>query len=306
MATPMTSGANPDVLDRRFSKIFTTRFDELPTMLPKLFSMKTGRRGPDERESQFGEFGNFTEFEGSVDYQSAAQGYDITATYRHWTSGFQVDVTYAEDDLFGAVAKYPAKLATAAQRTREGHGAELLVLAFGVNTDWYTHSEGVALCSNSHTTTAPNVSTASGFDNLMTSTMSMTSVLSGWIQMNGFRNDKGGRIQVIPDELWYPPDLAPTAHEIRNSMGRPDNANNAVNFNEDRFTGQMWHYLSDANDWFMCDSTLRKDSVEWFDKLKVEFARAEDLDTLIMKWRSRMRYTYLVNDHRWILGSQAS
>lgn len=306
MPTPMTSGANPDTLDRRFSRIFDRRYNELSSMLPKFYAMKPGRRGPDERESQFGEFGNFTEFEGSVDYQSVAQGYDVTATYRHWTSGFQVEVTYAEDDLFNVVDKYPAKLATSAQRTRESHGAEMLVLGFSNNTNWYTHSEAVPLFSNSHTTTAPNVSTASGFDNLTTSAMNMTSVLSAWIQMNGFRNDRGSRIQIMPDELWYPPDLAPTAHEIMNSMGRPELATNAVNFNEGRFTGHMWHYLSDANDWWMFDSTLRKDSIEWFDRIPVEFGRAEDLDTITMKWRSRMRYTYLYNDWRCGLGAQVS
>lgn len=306
MATPMTSNANPDVLDRRFSKIFLTRYDELPSMLPNLFNMKQGRRGPDERESQFGEFGNFTEFGGSVDYQSVSQGYDVTATYRHYVSGFQVNVTYAEDDLFGVVDSYPAKLAVAARRTRESHGSEMLVLGFAVNTDWYNHSEGVALFSNSHTTTKPGVSTASGFDNLITSSLSLASVIAGRIQMRGFRDDAGNRINVEPDELWHAPDLDHVAFEIVESMGRPDNANNAKNFMMGRLKTFSWNYLSDANDWFMFDSALRQEAIKWRDRIPVEFARAEDLDTIVMKYRARMRYTFWWNDWRCGIGSQVS
>lgn len=306
MATPMTSNANPDVLDRRFSQIFTKQWDELPTMLPELYTVKKGRRGPDERQSQFGAFANFSEFGGSVDYQSASQGYDVTATYKHFVSGFQVDVTYAEDDLFSVVENYPSEMALAGKRTRETHGSRMLVMAFSVDTDFYNHSEGVALCSNSHTTTAPNVSTATGFDNLTTSAMSLTNVIAMRIQMRGFRNDQGGRINVEPDELWYPPDLCATAYEINESMGRPDNANNAKNYMFKKMALKEWNYMSDANDYFLVDSAMRKNNVFWYDRVPVEFARAEDLDTIIMKWRARMRYAFLFRDWRWICGAQVS
>lgn len=306
MPTPMTSSANPDVLDRRFSKIFTKQWDELPTMLPDLYTIKKGRRGADERQSQFGSFANFSEFGGSVDYQAANQGYDVTATYKHYVSGFQVDVTYAEDDLFSVVETYPSEMALAGQRTRETHGSRMFNMAFSVDTDFYTHSEGVALCSNAHTTTAPNVSTASGFDNLTTSGLSLTNVIAIRILMRGFRNDQAGRINIEPDELWYPPDLCADAYEILESMGRPDNANNAKNYMFKKLKGYEWNYLSDANNYFMCDSSMRKNNVFWYDRIPKEFARAEDLDTIIMKWRVRMRYAFLYRDWRWVCGAQVS
>lgn len=306
MPTPMQSSANPDVMDRRFSKIFVDRWNQLPSKKSDLYQVKQGRKGPDERTSQFGAFGNFVEFSGSVNYQSAYQGYDVTATYKHFASGFQVDVTYAEDDLFNVVDGYPAKLATAAKRTQETHAARLLVLAFSVDTDFYNHSEGVALCSNSHTTTATGTSTASGFDNLTTSGLSMTSMIAARTQMRGFRDDRGNRIDVEPNQLWIPPDLASNAYELVQSMGRPDNANNALNYFKGKFTIHEWNYLSDANDWYIMDDVMMKDSFHWYDRIPIEFARAEDLDTIVMKWRGRMRYTYDWQDWRCILGAQVS
>lgn len=306
MPTPMTSAANPDVLDRRFSRIFANRYKELPSMLGDLYSMKKGRKGPDERESQFGEFGDFERFTGNVTYDSVAEGYDVTGTYVHYARGFQVDVVLAEDDLFHVVDKYPSKLAVAANRTREKDGARMFTMAFSVDTAFYTHSEGVALCSNSHTTRASGVSTATGFDNLTTAALSPTALIAARIQMRGFRNDRGGRINVEPNELWIPPDLCATGYEIVESMGKPDTANNAKNYLQGRYQVREWNYMSDPNDWFICDSELRKDSVEWFDRIPVQFMRAQDIDTFVMKYVARTRYTFLWNDWRWILGAQVS
>jgi hypothetical protein len=35
----------------------------------------------------------------------------------------------------------------------------------------------------------------------------------------------------------------------------------------------------------------------------LEFAQAEDIDTLVAKWRAYMRYSYMHNDWRWVTGS---
>lgn len=306
MANPMTSAANPDVLNRNYSKIFYGTLKELPSMLDQLYTIKKGRRGADERQSQFGTFGDWSEFNGTVNYQSAYQGYDVTGTYKHFASGFQVDDTYSEDDLFGVVENYPAELALAGKRTKEGHGAQMFTLMDSVNTDFYNHTEGVALVSNSHTTTVPGVSTSSGFDNLTTAAMSLTSVIAMRIQMRNFRGDQGNRINVEPDELWYPPDLCADAFEILESMGRPDNASNAKNYMFNRLVAKEWNYMTDANNYALCDSSMRKQMVFWYDYIPFQFARAEDMDTIVMKWRGRTRYTFLYRDWRWICGAVVS
>ena len=302
----MTSAANPDVLDRRYSKIFFGTLEEEPSMLADLYVIKKGRRGADERQSQFGTFGDWETFTGNVNYQSAYQGYDVTGTYKHIVSGFQVDSTYSEDDLFGVVENYPAEMALAGKRTKEGHGARMLNLMDAVDTEFYSHTEGVPLVSNSHTTTAANVSTATGFDNLTTAAMSLTSVIAMRIQMRNFRGDQANKIHIEPDELWYPTDLCADAYEILESVGRPDNATNAKNYLFQKLVPREWIYMTDANNFMVVDSGMRKKSVFWYDHIPFEFARAEDMDTIVMKWRGRTRYTFLYRDWRWACGAVVS
>ena len=68
-----------------------------------------------------------------------------------------------------------------------------------------------------------------------------------------------------------------------------------------------WDYLNaDTNNWFMADSVLRRQSTYWVDRVPVEFAFAEDLDTIVAKWRGYMRYSNSHRDWRWVLGAQVS
>ena len=72
------------------------------------------------------------------------------------------------------------------------------------------------------------------------------------------------------------------------------------------FRLKEWHYLTDTNDWFLADSRLRKQSVFWMDRIPIEFAYAQDLDTMVAKWRGYMRYVVWFRDWRWVMGHQVS
>lgn len=295
-----------DVLDPRFQRIFHEEYDELPDMLPELFAFPMDNGRNDMRWSGVGAFADWGQFTGSVSYDDLFQGFDTTATHLEFASGFQIERKLFDDDQYNIMDQRPAGLATAAQRTRQKHGARILNNAFSSDTFFYVNSEGVALCSNSHTTNATGVSTSTGFDNLTTSSLSATALSAARIQMVGFRDDRGNRMSVMPDELWIPNDLFETAYEIVASMGKVDTANNNRNVHEGAYTIKEWNYLSDTNNWFLCDSSMRRKFCVWVDRVEKEFAFAEDLDTLIAKWRGYMRYSNAWVDWRWILGGQVS
>lgn len=303
---PHTSGAFGDLLDPRFQRIFHEQYNQLPDMLGELFSMQPHNGRDIMTWSEVGAFGDWTQFTGRVTYDSIYQGYDTTMTYLEFASGFQVERKLFDDDQFNIMDRRPAGLATAAMRTRQAHGARLLNNAFSNDTFFYVRSEGVALCSNSHTTNAPGVSTAAGFDNLGTSALSATAVAAARIAMRTFRDDRGNFIEMAGDELWYPPNLFEEAEEIVSAVGKLDVANNNPNVHKGRYTLKEWNYLTDANNWFMTDSTMRRQSAYWVDRVEKEFAYAEDLDTIIAKWRGYMRYAMAAIDWRWIYGHQVS
>lgn len=306
MAVPHTTGQFGDLLDPRFQEIFDDNFPQLNDMLPEIYAFPPDNGRIDMRFSQVSGYGDIPQFSGSVTYQSAAQGFDTTITPLEFASGIQVERRLFDTDQFSIMDQRPAGLARATQRTRQKHGARLFNNGFSVDTFFYNNSESVALFSDSHTTNVQGASTASGFDNLVTTALSATAVSSARIQMRGFRDAAANRGDVEPDELLYPPDLFEIAFEIVESMGKVDTAENNRNVHHGRYTLKEWNYLTDTNNWFLMDSKLRGESAKWVDSVGAEFAFAEDLDTLIAKWRIYFVYGAGHLDWRWALGANVS
>jgi hypothetical protein len=309
MPNPHISSAFSDLVDRRVTKIFYDTYDQLPDWITALFSVQ---KSSDQYEtsSAVGALQDFSAFSGQVSYQSQAQGYDVRATHVEFASGFQIERALFDDDRHNIWQGKPVALAQAANRTRQKHAARLLNNAFSVDTYFYNNSEGVALCSNSHTTTAQGVSTATGFDNLITSSLSAVAVASARIQMLQLRDDVGNRMAIMPNEIWIPVDLYEQAEEIVKSKGKLDTPNNNVNVHDGAYkicpVGGGWNYLTDTNNWFMCDGGMRKMAAIWYERVPLEFGRADEFDTFIMKHRAYMRYSQMWNDWRWIVGAQVS
>lgn len=305
MANPHASGSFGDLLDPRFKKIFYETYPQLPSMIGELYTMESTNGRNDMRYSQVGTLPDWSAFTGTVDYASSSQGYDTIATPIEFASGIQIERALFDDDQYGIMDQRPKALATSAARTREVHAARLLNNAFTVDTLFYVNSEGVALCADNHTTTS-GASTAAGFDNRGTTALSATAVAATRVAMRDFRGDQGERLNIMPDELWIPPPLYEVAFEIVSSMGKVDTANNNRNVHYGVYTIKEWNYLTDTNNWFLTDSAQRKQMVMWSDRVPIEFAFAEDLDTLVAKWRGYMRYVPFQVDWRWIFGHQVS
>ena len=306
MPTPATSESFGDLLDPRFQKIFNDEYAALPDMIPVIFGMPPDNGRADMRWSQVGAFADWNEFTGSVQYDTVFQGFDTTATHVEFSSGFQIERKLFDDDQYNVMDQRPTGLAQAYSRTRQKHGARIFNNAFSVDSFFYVNSEGVALCSNSHATNAEGVSTATGFDNLVTTALSNTAVSAARLQFRKFRDDRANRRSFMPNELIVPIDLEDTAQEIIASAGKPDTAENNINVNRNRFTVVSWDYLTDTNNWFMSDSANRKTFLVWVERVAREFAFAEDLDTIIAKWRGYARYSNAWWDWRWCLGAQVS
>lgn len=303
---PATATGFGDVLDSRFKKIFYERYESLPSKLKSIYSFEeTGPQKNQAKYSEIGTFSDFTEFTGSANYDDMYQGYDTTITWREFTKFFSVERKLYDDDLYSIMDARPKGMATAAQRSRETHGARPFNLGFSVDNYFQTGGDGVALFSNSHTTTS-GASTATGFDNLGTAACSAVSVAAGRLQMIGFRGDRAEKLSVMPDLIIYPPDLDEVVFEITKSKGKVDQNTNNANFNEGQYRSLSWNYLNDTNNWFMVDETMMKDALKWHDRISLEFGWVEDFETFIAKYRAYMRYGLGQTGWRWGLGFQVA
>lgn len=305
MASPMDVGAFGDLLDKRVTKMFFDELKQLPDRIPEFYGMENSSDSF-ERWSGVGEIGDFSEFGGTVTYQAQSQGYDVTAEHLAYANGFQVTRQMYDDDRHGIWERKSPALANAYTRTRQGHGARIFNFAFQNDTKFYNHTEGVSLCNDAHTTTS-GASTAVGFDNYVTSSFTAVSVSALRTQMRQFRGDVANRISVMPSKLVYPVELADRADEIIKSQKDPATPNNAYNpQGNGRWAGVDWEYLTDSNNWFMIDEKMAKQWLVWFDRIPLEFGRAEEFDTFVAKWRAYCRYSYMWVNWRWIAGAEVS
>src|SRR3990167_6601347 len=157
-----TATAWPDLHDSRFAKFFDDRYKQLEDFIGKLFTVVGPGATPTKdtyRTSGAGTFGDVPEFDGLVIYDEAFEQYDGTITPREYATGFQIQRKLHDDGLYGIMDGKPRGLATAYQRTRQKHAAQLFNNMFNVDTTWNSFTENVALCSNSHTTRSSGVST---------------------------------------------------------------------------------------------------------------------------------------------------
>ena len=271
-------------------------------MIGDFYNVITGKLNT-ERFSTVGTTGDMPLFGGTITYDDVSAGYDTLITALEFGQGIQIERKLFDDEQFGIIDQKPKALAGSLYRRRQTDAARPFNQAFSVDSFFYTNSEGVALCSNSHTTTS-GASTSTGFDNLVTTSLSAVAVASARIQMVQFRGDRAERISVMPDSLLIPPDLYEIAFEIAQSEGKVDTANNNRNVHKGQYSVKEWNYLTDSNNWFMMDSKMMKDfGLIWVERVKGEFGFIEDFDTLIGKWRAYARYGNGHVDWRWILGA---
>jgi len=307
MANPVSKAGFPDVLDPRFREITFQTFQEQKDMIPFFYDMVESNLDV-ERGSDITPMGDLVEFTGTLTYDAPSQGYDWRTAHKEFALGTSVERRVWRFDQFGVIENIFTELARSAFKTRQKHGARMFNNAFTNDTGWWVHTEAVALCSNSHTTTRSGVSTSSGFDNLNTAALSPTSLGAAITNFRKFKDLAGESINVVPDLLLVPVDLRDRASEIIKTTSGLDTAEGNINvYNSDyNFKVADYVYLSDANDWYLIDSKFMKRNLKWYDADPVEFARVESFDEIIAKYRAYTQYAMSYGLWQFILGSQVS
>lgn len=291
---PATSENFADLLEPGLRKIFTDVYREKPQMMDMLFSVQKSGESY-EKDSSVGAFGTVPEFTGKVSYDDIYQGYDKTYTHKEYAKGFQIERKLFDDDLYNIISKKPKGLATSARRTREAHAASVFNNAF---TTEPSDGDGCELCASDH----PNTSNSTTQSNEGTAALSPTAVESARRLMIDFRDDRDGKLDIMPDLILIPRALEETAFEIINSSGKVDTAENNPNFHKGKYKLAVWDYLTDSNNWYLIDQEYMKTFLQWFDRIPLEFNQDKDFDTYIAKYSCYMRYTYGWSDWKWIYG----
>jgi len=288
-----------DLLEPGFRKIFDDAFKEMALVFPKLFRVNSSRK-QDEFDSAVSGFGLMTETTegGQITYEDPVQMYDVTYVHKKYTKGFKVSEELWEDDLYNVMNRKPAALARSARRTAENSAANVFNRAFNTS---YTGGDAKPLCSTSHPRSdgGSSQSNASSTGITLTETNLETARTAARQQLD----DKGMRIQVMPNTILVPVDLEKTANIIIQSSARSGTADNDYNFYRGKFKVISWEYLTTNNTvWFLIDPAQHQ--LTWFWRVKPEFKQDVAFDTGMALFKSRQRFSNGWSDWRGVWGSK--
>lgn len=274
--------------------------------IPLLFNVTTSSKA-NEYDLGMGGFGDWQAYEGAIEYDEHEQLWKTTYTHEEYARGFQVERKLVEDDQYNVINRRPRGLAVAAMRTREKHAASVFNNAFAAG---YTGGDAKPLCETTHPYSPLNAATQG---NEGTSPLTHAAVVATRELMRAYVDDRGELVPINPTLILVPPELEETAHKIVNTMRGSnsqitDQANFAASLVQDAGISYLvWDYLTDANNWFLIDTTLAKMYLNWFDRVPLEFAMSPISDyQLVAQFRGYMRYSYGWSDWRFVYGQNVT
>lgn len=288
-----------DLLEPGFREIFDDKYKEVAETFPQIFHVNTSSK-QDERDSAVSGFGYWAETgeRNPLDYEDPVQMYDKVYVHLKYTKGFRVTREMWEDDLYSIMNKKPAALGRAARRTAERQAAQVFNRAFNTS---YLGGDAKPLCSVSH----PRADGGSSQSNASATgiVFNEDNLETGLLAMRGQLDDKGQRIDVMPDTLVVPIELNKTAHLIIDSALRQGTADNDTNPYKGKFKIIDWIYMDGSTtQWFLLDSSVHE--LNWFWRVRPEFKQDDAFDTDEALFKGRMRFSNGWSDWRGVWGSK--
>jgi phage major head subunit gpT-like protein len=287
-----------DLLEPGFIKIFNDAYEEMPLVFPQLFNVDNSTK-QDEKSSGVTGFGLLQQTgEGeNIDYEDPVQMYDTSFVHQKYTKGFKISEELFEDDQYNVMKTKPAQLARAARRTAENSAANVFNRAFNTS---YLGGDGKPLISTTH----PRSDGGSSQSNASATGLTLTeeNFETGRIAARQQLDDKGMRIQVMPDTIVVPVDLEKDAEIIVNSTMRPGSADNDMNIYKGKYKVVAWEYLT-LNDtmWFLMDK--KQSQLQWYWRVKPEFKQDNAFDSGMALFKVRTRFSNGWHEWRGVWGS---
>jgi|TARA_Y100001938_G_C8058290_1_gene415740 hypothetical protein len=280
--------------------LFGLEYDRYANEHEDIFDTENSERAYEEEVMLTG-FG-----EAPVKNEGAAVVYDTaqeawTARYVNETVAMAFSLTEEaiEDNLYDTLSsRYTKALARSMQTTKQIKGANILNNAFTSGTG----GDGAYLCSSSH----PTVENVNLSNILSTaSDLNETSLEQALIDIAGFKDERGLRINAQATRLIIPAALQFVADRLMESPGRTGTADNDINAVRNMgMVPQGYsvnHYLTDTDAWFL--KTDVPNGLKHFVRTSVSTNMEGDFETGNVRYKARERYSFGWSDWRGIFGT---
>ena len=303
------------IVDQNLREIKLGKIEQyLPSMIPMLYNVIKSDR-PYEEFWEIETLPDLSSWTGAVTYSKVSPGYYRRIEPAIFDLGVSFEKKLADDDKFGIVEKRTMLLKQSDDRTREKKAVRPFTLANSIGYDFEYSEEGVGLCSYSHKTKVPGVSTASGFSNIGSTALSKTAIDAARLAMALFRTPTGELANAQGDTIICPQSLFSTACEATgydprsgaDSAMDPDSANRKINVARG-IRVIPWNFLDmlgTTTMWFMVDFRMMKEFLIWINRIGPEYESHIDFETKSVKASVYDRFGYGTNAWQWIfMGNQ--
>lgn len=302
---PISTGSHPKLLWPGISAIWGQTYAEHAPEYVDLFDVLDSEQAYEE-EIQVTPFGLApvkTEG-GSISYDSETQG--PLSRYQHVAYALGYIVTFEElrDNKYEIVSNRRAKAnAISINQTVETVAALIYNNAFATTT--FTTGDGLALCSTAHLNT-----TGGTYSNALNpaADLSEAAMEDMCIQIMGATNDRGLKINLLPQSLHVARQEWFNANRLLQSVLQPDSASNNINVlkatNAFPKGVKMNHYFTNARPWFV--RTNCPDGMKFFWRDRPMFDQDNDFDTKNAKASTYMRFSAGATDPHGVYGSNAA
>jgi len=306
MANPMSDMQFVRLLDDRLTKVYHDQFSDLPLIIDKFYNRTKSSKAWEEYFS-IGDIPDPEAFNGLIQYQGVSPGYHTKITPEEYAGGIMIERRLIDTARYDVIESRPKGLAKAANRKMNKIAHEPFIYHTSTAFTFMTPEEGVALCSNSHTTKS-GTSTTTGFDNLSTLPFNAVNLEAVRIQSLGLKSDISERIDTNFDTIVHGSNNAEAVWEVINSQGKVDEMTNNANFQHRKWKQIELPLLDDydTNDWFIVDSGAMKDNLLWIDGVPLEFMATTDFDTMMRKYADYFVVGWGWIDWRFIIGCSVS
>ncbi len=308
MGSPLDSSQFARLLLGNMREVSNNAFDEIPAMKEQLYRVINSESALEEFY-QMGDVPDIPLFNGKLTTLNVFPGFHTQIEPKEFGAMLEFERKLTDDEKYGVIMTKVAGLGRSAGRTQEKYAVKPFNGAFSAAFDFQASEEGVALCSNSHTTKS-GASTTNGFDNLNTSAFSKTALATARINMRQFRSDIGERIDLGNDlGIIHPDNLNDQVEELIGTPSGFDTAASDMNIAAKRgYTSIPYSRLddNDTNNWFLVDRPKMKSSLVWINRIAPEPKSTVDFKTYILQHAIYFRIANGFIDWRWILGSQVS
>jgi hypothetical protein len=257
-----------------------------------------------------GELGQFQEYQSesaegraTIESDSFAPLYEKTFTIKQYAKLLTIDRILLRTAQTNKILRKAQSFGTAAGKTLAVFQSSVFNNAFSSD---YVGGDAVALVSDSH---PRNTKDSTVIDNKGTSALSYAAIVATIQAGKKMTDDRGDVMPIVYDTLYVPTELEANAIEETKGLLKPGTADNYANaLNNGVAPGLRIvadPLLTDANNWFMLDSTMAKEHLLWYwlERPGIVYDPRSDFN-LVAGYRGYFACSFGFDDFRWIYGHE--